>query len=67
MRCFDRLKNATGYQRDPHFGPPKKGEVFQDLPGRVPGPERELGWTPKVSLNDGLTKTVEYMRSHLDE
>ncbi len=63
---FDRLKNATGYQRDPHFGPPKKGEVFK-IYLDVSRAERELGWTPKVSLNDGLTKTVEYMRSHLDE
>lgn len=27
----------------------------------------ELGWEPKVSLHDGLTKTIEYFRSRLEK
>ena len=27
--------------------------------------ERLLGWTPQVSLEDGLSRTVDYIRDHL--
>ncbi len=27
--------------------------------------ERAVGWTPRVSLREGLTRTLEYYRRHL--
>jgi nucleoside-diphosphate-sugar epimerase len=40
-------------------------------PGEIPRIEldsskarRELGWKPKINLEEGLTKTIEYFRSH---
>ena len=60
---FEQLKNATSYQRDPHLGPPKKGEVFK-IYLDVSKAKRELGWIPQVSLSDGLTRTVEYMKAN---
>jgi UDP-glucuronate decarboxylase len=47
--------------------------VFQPLPADDPRQRKpvidlakeKLGWTPKVSLDDGLTKTIEYFRNIL--
>jgi dTDP-glucose 4,6-dehydratase len=43
---------------------PEKSEVTLLLcdPSRA---RRLLGWTPRVSLHEGLRRTAEYMRSHL--
>lgn len=45
--------------------------IFEDLPQDDPKrrkpdiskAQRLLGWSPKISINDGLTKTIEYFRS----
>jgi UDP-glucose 4-epimerase len=37
------------------------GDFVADV-GRI---ERELGWTPRVSLEDGLQRTVAYYRAHV--
>lgn len=45
-----------------------KGERKGDVPSLVASSEKiknELGWSAKVSLEEGLRKTVEFYRSHL--
>ncbi|MFQ5873389.1 MAG: NAD-dependent epimerase/dehydratase family protein [Dehalococcoidia bacterium] len=61
---FGHLKGLTSYGREPYFGPPKEGEVFK-IYLDVAKAERELGWKPSVSLEDGLARTVEHMRAEL--
>lgn len=34
--------------------------------GNVEKAARELGWTPRTSLRDGLSATLDWMRQHLD-
>jgi len=29
--------------------------------------EEELGWSPKISLKDGLEKTILYYRDNIDD
>ncbi|HDN80853.1 MAG TPA: NAD-dependent epimerase/dehydratase family protein [Chloroflexi bacterium] len=61
---FDRLKELTGYRRKAVHGPPKKGEVFK-IYLKAEKAREELGWEPRVSLEEGLKATVEYFRHNL--
>ena len=61
-QVFQSLKTLTNYTLVDHHGPPKLGEtrrIFLDASKA----ERELGWRPKVSLDEGLRRTVEYFKS----
>ncbi len=61
---FARLKELTGYKRDAVHGPPKKGEVFK-IYLNAEKAKRELGWQPRMPLDEGLRATVEYFRRNL--
>jgi len=58
---FTRLKKATGYSLDQQFGPPKLGEVRRSYLDASKA-SKDLGWQPLTSLEEGLPKTVEYIR-----
>ncbi len=58
---FVELKAAIGYAGEACYGPPKLGEVFRIYLDASKA-RRELGWEPKVSLREGLTRTVEFFR-----
>jgi len=59
---FARLKEISGYQKEAVYGPPKLGEVFK-IYLEASKARRELGWTPRVELKEGLRRTVEYFRN----
>ncbi len=60
-QIFEALKTITGYQRLAVHGPAKVGETRRIyLDARKA--QRELGWQPEVSLEDGLAQTVAYFR-----
>jgi UDP-glucose 4-epimerase len=59
---FARLKEITGYEREAVHGPPKLGEVFKIYLDANKA-HRELGWVPRVGLDEGLRMTVEYFRN----
>jgi UDP-glucose 4-epimerase len=59
---FCTLKMLTGSQQDEVHGPAKLGEtrhIYLDAKKAVD----VLGWKQRVSLEDGLAETVEYIRS----
>jgi len=59
---YGLLKQLTGNQQQPVHGPAKLGEtrnIFLDAGKAL----REMGWSPRVSLEQGLKQTVEYIRS----
>src|SRR5262245_35785385 len=59
---FQALKPITGYQQMPSYGPAKVGETYRIfLDAKKVG--QQLGWEPQVTLEEGLTKTVEYFRA----
>jgi len=56
-QLFAIMKSLGGYARDPIYGPPKPGETFKIyLDATKAG--RQLGWRPRVSLEDGLRATI---------
>ena len=55
------LLNAVGGPDDPEFAPPRLGDLKRSCLD-IALAERVLGWQPKVSLDDGVFRTVEYFR-----
>jgi UDP-glucose 4-epimerase len=60
-QIYDSLKRLTGYEGERVHGPAKLGEVRRNdlTSAKIAG---ALGWTPQVSLEDGMRQTVEYFR-----
>ena len=55
---------AVGAPDDPEFAPPRLGDLKRScLDVRLA--EMVLGWHPRVSLDDGVRRTVEYFRQTL--
>ncbi len=62
---FRALADVVGYTRPPVYGPPKLGEVFRIYLDATKA-RQELGWEPRIPLDEGLRLTVEYFRQHPD-
>lgn len=61
-QIFEALKDITGYQVPPVYGPAKLGEtrfIYLDAAKAA----KKLGWTPGVSLEEGLRCTVDYFKT----
>ena len=62
-RLFEMLKEITGFRWDAGHAPARAGDVYRiSLDCSLAA--KELGWTPRTSLADGLTRTVEYMNAN---
>jgi UDP-glucose 4-epimerase len=59
---FAKLKEITGYEKEAVHGPPKLGEVFKIYLDASKA-RRGLGWAPRVELDEGMRRTVEYFRN----
>jgi UDP-glucose 4-epimerase len=61
---FHRLAKICGSSAPERHGPAKAGEQRRSvIDSRLA--DRVLGWKPQVSLEDGLRRTVEYIRRQL--
>lgn len=60
-RVFEVLREMTGYDREAVHGPPVP-EVFK-ICLQARKARDVLGWEPKISLEEGLRRTVEYFRN----
>lgn len=56
---FSILAQLTGYRKEAIHGPAKKGEVYKIFLNADRAKEI-LGWSPMISLPDGLASTVKY-------
>ncbi|MBT4074108.1 MAG: NAD-dependent epimerase/dehydratase family protein [Chloroflexi bacterium] len=56
-----RLTALTDYQKDPQYGPPRPGDI-RAISLDASRANAELGWSPKVDLDTGLARTVEFFR-----
>ena len=64
-QVYETLKKIIGFRWDAEHGPTRAGDVYQISLDSTRAAE-ELGWTPKTCLEDGLSRTVEYLRSTLE-
>jgi len=58
---FNTLAKVTGYPLPVKYGPPKVGEtrhIYLDAANA----KRDLGWSPTLTLEEGLEKTVAYFQ-----
>ena len=58
---FRKLALLTGYTRAAEHGPSRRGDVYRISLDNSHARE-ELGWEPRISLEEGLSLTVEYFR-----
>ena len=61
---FRKLAILTDYKLEPNYGPRRKGDVFRIALDNTRA-RNDLGWGPKVKLEEGLTLTVEYFRKQV--
>jgi len=61
---FRALRNIIGSTIEPVYGPPRPGDV-RNSQADLTRAKRVLGYTPIVSLLDGLTRTVAWYRTHV--
>lgn len=61
---FRKLALITEYRLDPDFGPPRQGDVYRIALDNSRARET-LGWEPQISLEEGLTLTVDYFREEV--
>jgi len=59
---FKMLKDIIGYTDEPVYAPPRKGDVRKSVLDCSKA-KQILGWEPKVSLEEGLRRTVEYFKT----
>jgi UDP-glucose 4-epimerase len=63
-RLYRHLSDLVGVTAEAKRGPAKSGEQMRSCLDCSMAAER-LGWTPVVSLDDGLSKTVAFFREQL--
>jgi UDP-glucose 4-epimerase len=57
------LATECGYEREPHHGPPRPGDVRRISldPSKATD---ELAWRPRISIGEGLKRTVAWFRDN---
>ena len=63
-RVFELLKGIIKYRWSPVYGPARPSEVFK-ISLDSSKFQKEFGWKPNVSLEEGMSRTVEYFRKVL--
>jgi len=61
---YRKLALLTDYKLKPTYGPPRKGDVYRIALDNEHA-RRELGWEPRVDLEEGLSLTVDYFREQV--
>ena len=61
-QLFASIAKAVGVPAKPAYGPKRAGDVQANYLSYAKA-KRELGWAPKVGLDQGIAATVEFFRS----
>ena len=61
-QLFVAICKAMGLPADPVYGPPRDGDVQANYLSYALA-KKELGWEPKVGLDQGIKNTVEFFKS----
>jgi UDP-glucose 4-epimerase len=62
LELHERCRTVTGDGREPTFGPAREGDIRRSTLD-VSLAKAELGWEPRVSLEEGLRTTWEWIQS----
>ena len=62
LELHEHCRAVAGESRDPELAPAREGDLVRSALD-VSLASRELGWQPEVSLDDGLGRTWEWVRS----
>jgi UDP-glucose 4-epimerase len=62
LQLYERIQRATGVEHDPEFAHARPGELQRSVLDTSRA-ERDLGWKPEHSLDDGLAATWSWMSS----
>ena len=62
LDLYERIQQASGIELEPEFAPARPGELQRSVldPSRA---QRELGWKPQRSLDEGLAETWAWISS----
>jgi UDP-glucose 4-epimerase len=63
---FRKLATLTDYKSEPNTGPRRKGDVYKIALDNTRA-RQGLGWEPRVSLEEGLSLTVDYFREQVSQ
>ena len=63
-QLLEMLRVLTGKSVDPKFAPARPGEVHRSILA-AGAASRKLGWRPWTSLEEGLSRTVDWFRSEV--
>jgi len=61
---FRKLALLTEYRLEPRFGPARKGDVYRIALDNTRA-RNDLGWEPRINLEEGLRLTVDYFRDQI--
>jgi UDP-glucose 4-epimerase len=61
---YRKLATLTGYKPAPNHGPRRKGDVYRIALDNTRA-RRDLGWEPRIDLEEGLSLTVDYFREQV--
>jgi len=61
---FRKLGLLTGYRLEPKLGPARKGDVYRIALDNSRA-KAQLGWEPRITLEEGLSRTVDYFREQV--
>ena len=61
---YRKLAILTGYKLEPQHGPRRKGDVYRIALDNARA-LRDLQWEPRISLEEGLSLTVDYFRERV--
>jgi len=61
---YRKIALLTDYRMEPKFGPARKGDVYRIALDNTRAKDG-LGWEPQVSLEEGLSLTVDYFREQV--
>ncbi len=64
QEVFDAVARATRYQGPPIYGEVRPGEIYR-MSLDASKARRELGWEATVPFEEGVGRTVDYIRSRL--
>jgi UDP-glucose 4-epimerase len=62
----DIFKLLTEYRLEPRFGPARKGDVYRIALDNSRAQD-QLGWRPQITLEEGLSLTVDYFREQVSK